>query len=107
MKWEGLLAESTGRNAGAPFACPSYPIKSIQILGTFSGGAVCRIEGSNMPDEATATYELLHSPQGVVFTPTDAMLRGIQENTYWVRPNVTGGDGSTDIDVYLLCVTER
>jgi len=107
VKWEGLLSESTGRNIGTPFACPSYPIKSIQIYGTFSGGAVCSIEGSNMPDKDTASYQILRSPQGIAITPTDNMLRTIQDNTYWVRPNVSGGDGSTDIDVYLLCVTER
>ena len=106
MKWEGLEMETTGRNTGTPFACPSYPIKSIQVLGTF-GGAVCTIQGSNMGEEDTLTYDTLHTPQGIVMTYNDVAIRQVQENTYWVRPSVTGGDGTTDIDVWLLCVTER
>ena len=113
MKWEGLAAGATGRNLGKPYACPSYPIKSVQVKGTW-GGAVCTIEGSNMADSAeadmgasTATYDTLHNPQGTNLTPTGDSMRGISENTFWVRPNVSGGDATTDIDVYLLCVTER
>ncbi len=102
MKWDHLKAD----NAGAPFACPSYPIKSIQVLGTFAG-AVCSIEGSNVDDKDTATYMTLNNLQGNALGITGATIRGIQENTYWVRPNVTGGDGTTDLTVYLLCVTER
>jgi len=105
-KWEGLKQESSTFNIGAPFACPSYPIKSVQVVGTW-GGAVCTIQGSNWDDRATATYDTLHNMQGTNMQFTGDTLRGVQENTYWVRPIITGGGATTDIDVYILCVTER
>jgi hypothetical protein len=89
---------------GAPMSSPNYPIKSVQITGTW-GGATVVIEGSNMP--SAPTYDGLHNPwYGALSINADA-LRGILENCYWVRPRVVDGGATTDLDVYLLCVTER
>jgi hypothetical protein len=101
VKWEGITNSDA---SGAPFACPSYPIKSVQVTGTW-GGAQLTIYGSNIPE--TPTYYPLNNGSGNTLTFVSNGLRDIRENTYWVRPYVSGGDATTDLDVYLLCVTER
>ncbi len=102
MKWEQL--RSGGGNVGTPFACPTYPIKSVQAVGTW-GGATLTMQGSNMIE--TPTYFTLVDifEDNIAFTENDGAQ--IVQNTYWVRPNLSGGNTTTDIDVYLLCVTER
>lgn len=102
MKWGTLRAG--GGNVGAPFSCPNYPIKSIQIVGTW-GGATCTIQGSNIVTDPT--YATLQDQQKTSLALTASGVYQIEQNTYYVRPNVTGGDSTTDLDVYLLCVTER
>lgn len=93
-----------GDVTGSAFACPSYPIKSVQVFGTF-GGATCRIQGSNVP--TSPSWINLDSENNESLAFASQGLKQIQQNTYWVRPYISGGDTTTDIDVYLLCVTER
>jgi len=110
--WEQLRGNV---NVGAPVALPQYPTKSVQVIGTF-GSATCTIQGSNVitdPTYATLTIGTSTTTGGTtdagsmncVFTA--AGLKKIYENTYWVRPSVNGGDDTTNLDVYLLCETER
>lgn len=101
IKWEGLANGDTG----APFPCPHLADETIQVLGTFGVGGNCRIEGSNFLD--TPTYATLNDPQGSALDFSSAKVEQILENTYWVRPNVTAGDGTTLLDVYMLIHTTR
>jgi hypothetical protein len=108
-KWEGLRTSLTpGDSTGQPFCLPTYPIKTVQALGTF-GGATVTIQGSNTSpsDGLSATWAILNNLSGTSIIFSSADIKAIQENTYWIRPYITGGDGTTDIDVYVLCVTER
>lgn len=89
---------------GLPVACPSYPIKSVQITGTF-GGATCTIQGSNMV--TTPTYFSLEDIQGNAIALTSDGGQPIAINTYWVRPILSSISTATNVDVYMLCVTER
>jgi len=100
VKWENLVVG----DIGSPYACPNYPIKSVQVIGTFGAGNVL-IEGSNMP--TSPTYVGARNPWGTVLNFNTGDLKGIGENTYYIRPRVMNGDATTDVDVYLLCVTER
>jgi hypothetical protein len=101
VKWIGFqVAGDTGK----PFECPHYADKSVQVIGTF-GGATVTIQGSNMKD--TPTYATLNDDGGTALTFTSAGIKKIRENTYWVRPIISGGDETTNLDVYLLVHAEK
>ena len=96
LKWEGLNTTDT---TGTPIYISRKTDRSVQIGGTFGGGTVT-IEGSN---DGT-TYFTLNDLQGSAISKTAAALEGVAEVVKWIRPKVTGGDGTTDIDVYLVAV---
>jgi len=102
VKWAHLRAASA---VGKPFACPSYPIKSVHVTGTF-GGATVTMQGSNIG--TTPTYAALTTDGTTACSvATSEAIKNVWENTYYVRPSVASGGGTTDLTVYLLCVTER
>jgi len=100
VKWENLQMGDIGR----PVSYPTYTVRSVQVVGTF-GGASMLLEGSNMP--TSPTYVGLLNPWYGMINLSEAGLKAVLENTYWVRPRIMGGDATTDLDVYFLCVTER
>ena len=102
IRWEGL---GSGLNTGAPVALPQYPIKTVQVLGTFGAAGNVNIEGSNMIDEPL-TYAVLTDTTETALGIVAAGVHKILQNTYWIRPVTTGGDETMDLDVYLLCVTD-
>jgi len=101
IKWTGLHSTN---DTGAPFACSNYADKSIQVVGTF-GGATVTIQGSNVVD--SPVYATLNDGVGTALTFTSAGIKQILENTYWIRPYITGADANTNLDVYLLAETTR
>ncbi len=96
VEWNGIANGDTC----APFVCHGYPDKSVNIHGTFDTGTIA-IHGSNHP--TVPVYSLLTDA-------FDTALSGIAENvvgvimqhTYFIKPVLTGGDTSTDLDVTLL-----
>lgn len=91
--WEGLL----NGDSGDAQQVGQMSDKSVQVVGTFGTGGSINIEGSN---DGT-NWEILVDPQGNALTFTSAALEQILENPRYIRPNVTAGDGTTDLDVYL------
>lgn len=98
VTWEGL----GGEDDGAPLEMPGWADRSVQITGTFDTGT-CTIEGSN---DGT-NYELLTDGQGNDISKTSADLEGVAEITRYLRPHVTGGGGSCDIDVTVVIAGYR
>ena len=96
VKWTGFTL--TG-DTGAPCACPNYPEKSIQVVGTF-GGATVTIQGSNIVD--SPIYSTLNDDGGTALTFTEAGIKKIRENSYWVRPSISGTTATTNLNVHLL-----
>lgn len=90
---------------GEPLNISHFADKSIQVLGTFGAGGNLRIEGSNMLD--SPTYATLADAQGNALDFTAAKIEQVLESPYWIRPRVTAGDGTTALDVYVLCGTSR
>lgn len=102
VKWEGL--GKGGSDVGKEYACPNFPTKSVQVVGTF-GGATVALQGSNMP--SSPIFAALTSDGTNAISLTSAGINKVNENTYWVRPVATNLGATTDIDVYLICVKEK
>lgn len=97
VTWSLTTADGTGTQLIAPM----YADKSIQVYGTF-GGTTVIIEGSN--DSGASTFFTLNDPQGNALSLTSATGEQILENTYLVRPRLSGGAGAT-VTVKLLLST--
>jgi len=95
--WETLL----NTDVGSAHRQPGWAIRHVQVTGTF-GGATVTMQGSH---DGT-NWATLNDLQGDPITISAAGITSIQESTLQIRPNVTGGDGTTDLDVALI-VTKR
>ena len=96
--WETL---TTTNRTGTPIPPKDaqYADRSVQVIGTFGAAATLTMQGSN---DGGTTWATLTDPQGNAIAFTAAGIEQITELTQLMRPNLTNGDGSTDIDVYLL-----
>lgn len=94
--WNGLLNGDTG----SPESPGRLSDRSVQVRGTFGAGGSCTIQGSN----DGVIWATLRDPAGLALTFTTADLKQILENSLYVRPNVTAGDGTTSI-IVILTVT--
>jgi hypothetical protein len=102
-QWTGLKNGDTGQ----PFCGPSFPDRSVQVKGTFGSGGNCAIEGSN--DITSPTWAVLKDAlkADTLLNITAAGINCVGENVYQHRPNVTAGDGTTDLTVTMLMATMR
>ncbi len=91
------LAMANG-DTGGPVTLPAHADRSVQLGGTFSVGGTVVIEGSN---DGT-TYLTLDDFQGNAMSFTAADIESVSQVTRFIRPDISAGDGSTSIDVYLL-----
>ncbi len=96
--WETL---TTTDRPGSGIVLAQYPDKTVQVLGTFGASASIAIQGSN--DDGT-TWFPCHDITNTVIALTAAGGALIVENPKQMRPNLTNGDGSTDVDVYIIAV---
>ncbi len=101
VAWDTMLNGDTG----APVDLARFPDKSVQSVGTFSTGGEVTLEGSY---DGGTTWGSLHNAQGTALTmgvgATENDPLVIAESPPLLRPSITGGDGSTDIDVYVSAV---
>lgn len=94
--WEGLGNGDTG----TPLHLGGWADRSVQVVGTFGSGGKCVMEGSLML--ASPTFATLEDAGNVALEVTAAKIDHIQPLTVWIRPNITAGDGTTDLDVYIM-----
>jgi hypothetical protein len=92
--WSGLL----NGDSGSPYSMPGFADRAIQIQGVFGVGGSCTIEGSLNG----TNYIVLTDPQGNAITKTSASIEQISEVIRFIRPNVTAGDGTTNLTVSLI-----
>lgn len=97
-RWAAMLAGDNG--AATPFA--QYADRSVQVTGVFGVGGACVIEGSN---DGGVTWATLTDPQGNPLSFSAAGFEQIEEIAGLLRPRVSGGDGSTSINVNLCMRT--
>ena len=93
-----MLDGDTGAPLDAAQGCPNFADKTVHIKGNFSGPATIVIEGSN----DGVTWITLTDPGGAALSFTSEDLKVILENPQELRPRVAAGDGSTDIDVFIV-----
>ena len=96
--WETL---TTTNRTGAGVQLARAPDKTVQVFGVFGASASIAIEGSN--DDGT-TWFACHDISNAVIAMVGAGAVLIVENPKLLRPNLSDGDGSTDVDVYIVAV---
>ena len=99
VTWSGLL----NGDDGARVTLSDFPDRTVQIVGTFGAGGSVNFEGSNNGTD----WAVLTDPQGNLITKTAAAMEFVTETPRYVRPRVTGGDGTTDLSVILFARTPR
>lgn len=101
VRWNGLL--QTSSDTGEAFECPGAADRSVQLLGTLGTGGAVTIEGSNAAAPGVNDWGVLTDPQGNNLVLTSiGKVEAVSEVTRWIRPRVTAGDGTTNLDVALV-----
>jgi len=84
----------------APFDCTAYPDKSIDLHGTYDTGTIA-IHGSNHP--TTPVYSVLTDAFDTALTALAANeVKVVMQHTALIKPVLTGGGASTDLDITML-----
>ena len=84
-------AALAGTDNGSPFRVPSSADLTFQVTGTF-GGATCTLQGSN---DGTNWHTLTAKSGTSGMAYTSAAVHSCNETPLFVRPNITGGTGSS------------
>ncbi len=101
VTWETL---TTTNDTGRAVKIPEWADKTIMFTATWGAGGSVSLEGSN---DGT-TYFILNEPDNTSpVTATANALMTVLANPLWVRPRVTAGDGTTDVDVKLIATQKR
>ena len=95
VMWEGLGSDDDGK----PADIRDFTHKTVQVSGTFGSGGSINLEGSN---DGT-TWAILDDKDGAAITLTAAGMVAVDPTQVplHIRPHVTAGDGTTDLDVIL------
>ena len=88
---------NSGSDVGSPYERPGWADRCVQVFGTFGTGGTVVIEGSN---DGT-NYATLADAQGNALSITTAKIEEITCVTRYIRPRITGGDGTTSLTVIL------
>lgn len=101
-KWEAL---TTTNDRGSPFEWPLGADVSVHCFGTFGSGGTIKLEGSNefdQPADDAASWAVLDDIFGNELSMQAEGLVPVGPVCRWIRPIVTAGDGTTDLDVFIL-----
>lgn len=91
-------------DVGLPFLVGTYCEKTVQVTGVFGSGGYCDIEGSN--DPAYGLYNLLKDIGGDADLHIGAsIMERVQQNPWAIRPRITAGDATTNLNVRLAIHT--
>lgn len=97
------LTTTNDVGAAIPERFSDYADRTVQVAGTPGAGGNLRIEGSN----DGSNYAALSDPQGNALNVAAAKIEAITEVPLLTRPRVTAGDGTTDLDVAIICRRQR
>jgi hypothetical protein len=94
VSWTGLLNTDTGSG----FDAEDMADRTVQVFGTFSTGGAMTFQGSN---DGTNWFTLTDTV-GAAIVLTAAGGKVVAEAPRFVRPNITAGDGSTNLSVLMV-----
>ena len=100
VTWETVTNDDTG----APVGLSEYPDKTVQVIGTFGTTGIATMQGSPLAAPGANDWGALHNPQGTDIAIGDKEPLVIAESPRVFRPSVAGGDGTTDLDIIVVCV---
>lgn len=95
FRWLGMA----NGDDGASMDLPAFADKSVQVTGVFGVGGELSIQGSN---DGGVTWHTLTDPLGRPLTFTAGDIQNVTEVSEKIRPIVTGGDGTTLLNVYFF-----
>ena len=91
--WEGITQSDT---------CDEFFLPGgdyiAEVTGDFSGSAVIQLEWGSQSGTTTA-YDTDEAPDGAKFSAAGVVKIRIADGYH--KPTITGGDGSTDVDVRI------
>jgi len=94
VAWGPLAVGDTGQ----PIDLLSNADRTLQVEGTFGAAGALQLEGSN----DGVNYRVLHDPQGNKLILSQAQITHLTEIPAFMRPNVTGGDGTTSLTLTMF-----
>lgn len=99
--WSGLLNGDTGDGQNLS----RFNDVTYQLTGTLGAGGSINVEGSN---DGGSTYHVLNDSRGEgnALTMTALDVRRGNEYPALTRPNVTAGDGTTNLTLTAVCVAK-
>lgn len=96
--WRIQWANMANGDTGAPVSLTNFFDRSVQVTGTFGAGGTVVLEGTN---DGT-NYSTLNNPADTALSLQAAAIEQVTEITEMVRPDVTAGDGTTDLTVTMV-----
>lgn len=99
--WAALTTSNVGQAIGSSIHQfqANYADRSVQVTGTFGVAGSVQIEGSN---DGGVTYNIMNDAFGNPLVLTSGVIKQITETAERIRPNVTGGDATTSLNVNLF-----
>ena len=94
VQWNALA----NADDGDPFILSHYTDRSVQITGTFGAGGTVVLQGTN----DGVNYTNLTDNQGNLLSFTAPKLVQVMEIVLMIKPVVTAGDGTTNININML-----
>jgi len=91
---------------GAISDYPGFADRNFQVSGTFGAGGEVTMQGSNEPPANDKWFTLSNMADSALVVTT-AGGKMIQENTLYIRPKITGGDGTTSLTITLIARKPR
>lgn len=98
ITWTGLTDDTS--DTGTPYVSHDDVIRTVQAIGTFGTGGNVTMQASL--GGAAGTFGTAHDTAGSDLTLGDSRVEQVQEGPITIRPIVTAGDGTTDIDVIMI-----
>lgn len=98
LEWTGLLQGDDGEWKPLSY----WNDKCLHMYGTLDGATVT-LQGSNESAPTAGNAVGLTDPTQTAISFTVKGIKQVLENPLFVRPVVTGGDGTTNLTVRLVC----
>lgn len=96
ITWETLTTTNT---SGDPVKVAGYDLAAVQSDGNFSGSASIALQGSL---NAAAWFALTKDGANAIAMTADTVGAKPYEQPLYIRPLLSDGNGSADVDTYVL-----